>query len=249
MQVIAEVTHACPCKCRFCTLKKNASIMRLDFFEKALKLFQDAGADKAVISGGEPGILSNLDYYVLLAKRLGYTVTVATNAYNPYRVLEANPDAIQVSIDYFGGKHDQTRGVYGLFQNAWELVKKAHMKDLTVVVRATLFKDNFNDILRIRKKLDQEKMQEIPILVMPVRAAGIKIDQQLLVRLSKIEGIFVADSCPAGVESFVITPKLDVLACIFYRKKLGKLENFDHKELREILDNGRRLPRFACEQQ
>jgi len=221
--------------------------MRLDLFEKALKLFQDAGADKAVISGGEPSILSNLDYYVFLAKRMGYTVTVATNAYNPYRVLEANPDAIQVSIDYFGEKHDQSRGVYGLFQNAWELIKKAHMKDLTVVVRATLLKDNFNDILRIRKELDQEKMQEIPVLVMPVRAAGIKIDQQLLVRLSEAEGILVADSCPAGIESFVITPELDVLACIFYRKKLGKLVKFNHGELQEILENGKKLPRFPCE--
>jgi len=249
MQVIAEITHACPCKCRFCTIRKNASLMRLSDFEKALKLFQEVGADKAVISGGEPSIVSNLDYYVFLAKRLGYTVTVATNGYYPQRVLEATPDAIQVSIDYYGERHDQLRGVHGLFENAWKLVKKAHLREPApeVMIRTTLLGDNFKDILHIRRRLDEEGMEDVPILVMPVRGAGIKIDQQLLVKISQTDGILIADSCPAGKESFVITPEMDVLACIFYRKKLGKLRNFDHEELQEILENGESIPRFACE--
>jgi len=223
--------------------------MRLGDFEKSLKLFQEAGADKVVISGGEPSIVSNLDHYVFLAKRMGYVVTVATNGYYPHRVLEADPDAIQVSIDYYGEKHDHTRGVHGLFENAWKLVKTAHLREPApeVMIRTTLLGDNFKDILHIRKRLDQEGMEDVPILVMPIRGVGVKIDQQLLVRLSQTEGILIADSCPAGKESFVITPEMDVLACIFYRKKLGKLRNFDHKELQEILENGESIPRFACE--
>ena len=248
MQLIFEITWNCPAKCKFCVVPKGNVIIDLELYERALKLFK--GLDKnmsVVLSGGEPTTIPWLDKYVGLAKNLGYSVTVVTNGFFPDTAIYSGADLIEVSVDYWGTKHDENRGVKGLWNHINHLLQKAKGK---VVIRATLLNDNYEDLLKIH-----ETYPDIPMLVMPVRGYVIKPSKKHLEALAKLENVYIANNCPAGISSFVIAPglnpekELDVLACIFYRKLLGRLRKFTKDELEKILEEGRKLPRFPCEKQ
>ena len=250
VQLIFEITWNCPCRCPFCPVPKSLEVLPLTDFARTLELFKQYYKDDeyaVVISGGEPGTVVFLKKYVDTARRYGYTVTIVTNAYNIRNILEAHPDIIELSIDYFGEKHDKTRGLPGLFNNAMKLVTIATRLGIPVVIRSTAMKDNIYDILKLRKHLDENGLN-IPIITMPVRGAPeLKPTEQQLQELGKTQGIYLSDNCPAGISSFVITPNREVLACIFYRKKLGQFWRYTKEELDEILENGRKIPRFPCE--
>ncbi|RLG23142.1 hypothetical protein DRN85_09865, partial [Methanosarcinales archaeon] len=194
-----------------------------------------------------------LDRYVDVAKRLGYCVTVVTNGFFPDTALHSGADFIEVSLDYWGEKQEQSRRVKGLWRRITYLLEEGRRNileegEVKVVVRATLFDDNFQDILKIH-----QRYPEIPILVMPVRGYIVKPKKEELEALEELDNVYVANNCPAGISSFVIAPglnpekELDVLACIFYRKLLGRLRDFTKEELEKILKEGRKLPRFPCE--
>ena len=235
-----------------CTVPKTKNAkMPLEHYRKALALFKEFFNDNepaVVISGGEPSIVENLKDYVVAAKELGYTVTVVTNGYNPVKVLEALPHVVEVSLDYFGEKHDSIRGVKGLFDRAMKLIHQAHFRiGISPVVRSTVMKDNIGDIIKVRKYLDNHMMEEIPVIAMPVRGAPHLAPTPKQLRQLEKHDIIISDNCPAGISSFVIDPDMNVLACIFYRKKLGELRKFTVDELKAIVEEGRKIPRFPCE--
>jgi len=259
VQVIVEVTYECPGRCAFCPVRRLGlrGSMDVETFFRVLLLFRRVfGVDNtrawgdqlaAVISGGEPSVLPNLWEYVRAARIAGYSVTVVTNAFHPVRVVMAEPDVVEVSVDYFGAKHDQSRGIQGLFDRAMTLLALAVKRGVTAVVRATAMRDNVFDIIMLREYLDACGLGEIPILVMPVRGAPELSPSEDQLTLLRRRGIILSDSCPAGVSSFVVTPKLEVLPCIFYRVPLGRLERLTEEELREIVERGAKLPRYPCE--
>jgi len=253
VQVIAEITYKCPAKCPFCPLRemRRTDTMDIEDYVKVLQLFKEHFKEDhaVVLSGGEPSVLENLSEYVSAARDLGYIVTVVTNAFNPERVLRARPDAIEVSIDYFGEKHDKTRGIGGLFKNALKILMDAHRHDIQPIVRATIMNDNCNDIITMRRFLEMRKLVwgEIPVIAMPIKGCPERAPSQNQIKMLIEHGVLVSDNCPAGISSFVVTPSMEVLACIFYRKKLGQLKKFTREELEDAISNGKRLPRFPCE--
>jgi len=256
VQVIYEVTYACPGKCPFCPIR-NLNLQEayqgsvpVGTYAKVLKLFKEYFSDgdyAVVISGGEPGTLPSLRDYVTVGRELGYAVTVVTNAFNPKRVVESSPDFIEVSIDYFGERHDRSRGVTGLFERALILIALADRVGIPAVVRSTVMKDNVEDLIKLREHLDKEGYLDVQILAMPVRGApSLKPTQEQLQALAR-DGIQVSDNCPAGISSFVVMPNNEVIPCIFYRETLGYLKKMTIKELEKIAEKGRKIPRFPCE--
>ncbi|RLB81438.1 MAG: hypothetical protein DRH17_09065 [Deltaproteobacteria bacterium] len=251
VQLIFEITWTCPCKCPFCPVPKMNKLLPLSDYKRVLQLFKQYYKDSdyaVVLSGGEPGTVTFLKQYVDVARELGYEVTVVTNAFNIKNIVNSHPDLIELGIDYFGEQHDKTRGVKGLFNNAMKLIALASRHGIPVVIRSTLMKTNSYDILKLRKYLDDNGFNDTPIIVMPVRGAPeLKPSQQQIEELAKHEGIFLSDNCPAGISSFVITPDREVLACIFYRKRLGQFWRYTKEELDKILEEGAKIPRYPCE--
>ncbi|MEM1554773.1 MAG: hypothetical protein QXJ72_07830 [Thermoproteota archaeon] len=251
MQVITELTWICPAKCPQCPLiqKKQDNIMDLKTYHKVLRFFSKIAdrlnEDKSVvISGGEPSILMRLRSYVNVAHEEGYGVTIVTNGFNVENLIASEADLIELSIDYYGKKHDLHRGL-PLWDKAEKILKEYPGE---VVIRSTLFKDNLLDIIKIREWADSLR-RETPVLVMPVRGQG-KLPEEVVETVKGLDknGIFLSDNCPAGLSSFVVTPELEVLPCIFYRKTLCMLNGFNDDELEVILAKGRELPRFPCMQ-
>ncbi len=245
VQVIVEVTWKCPCNCSFCPVPKTGETMPPWMLRRIADAFDAAFKDVAiVISGGEPSVLPNLKEYVD-AVRGSYPVTIATNAYSPESIMAAEPDLVEVSIDYGSVEHDIHRGVQGLFYNALALLQYFHNK---CVVRSTLTKDNAKSIINLRMRLDAMGLRNVPILVMPVRGRPeLKPSKEDIKVLAEYDNIILSDTCPAGISSFVVTPRRTILPCIFYREEIGRLEAFTAEEILNALDKGSRIPRFPCE--
>jgi len=247
VQVIFEVTRRCPARCPFCTVPRADADMPLQAYARALQLFLSRFREvEVVLSGGEPTLSPLLEEYIWVARALGCPVTVVTNAANPeaaLRALDAGADLLEVSLDYYSERQDAVRGVPGLFRNALRLIEAARGR---VVIRATLLPDNLQDIERMARE-----HPGVPVFVMPVRGMNWRPPREWIERLERHKNVAVADSCPAGVGSFVVTVgdggELEVLPCIFYRERLGVLREFTREELEAALALGRALPRFPCE--
>lgn len=248
MQVIAEITWMCPAKCPQCPVRKHDSTktMGLGVFGAVLDFFSGIaesidGVKAVVLSGGEPTILPSFEEYVRIAKEKGFSVTVVTNGFGVSNILKSNADVVELSIDYYGEEHDYARGL-SLWDKAGKILREFKGE---VVIRSTLFQDNYKHILMIRDWANSIR-KGTQILVMPVRG-GEPVPKHLVEKMRKERGVSVSDNCPAGISSFVVTPELEVLACIFYRKILGRLLSFNKEEAEAILEMGSRLPRFVCE--
>lgn len=81
-RVYIEITNICGLACSFCPTKTVPSkIMSLAFFEKILLQLMDYTKTLAFHVMGDPLTLSNLDEYLLLAKRYGFEVELTTSGY------------------------------------------------------------------------------------------------------------------------------------------------------------------------
>jgi len=247
VQVIVEVTWECPAQCIQCPLRNmsgKGKTMSPETFGAVLSLFSKAfpnNEKSVVISGGEPSLLPNLQEYVSEGKRRGYYVTIVTNGIGVENILKTTSvDLIELSIDYFGNGHDRARGL-PLWDKAERIITEYKGE---LVIRSTLFKDNYDDILKIRDWVNTLR-KDIPVLVMPARGFE-TASEEVVERLSREQGISVSDTCPAGISSFVVNPDLEILACIFYRRVLSRIRRFDIGEVIEALINGKEMPRFPC---
>jgi MoaA/NifB/PqqE/SkfB family radical SAM enzyme len=221
MHLIAEITNSCPAKCAFCVVKrerKGKSSIDLQTFRDVLDIFEP---NKITISGGEPSTVSDLEKYVNLAKTYG-SVTVVTNCFNPAKILACDADFIQVSLDAYGNRHDEVRGIDGLWENAVYILRSTKNS----FIRFTLMDSNIDDLRRIRQEFPEKK-----IFVMPEFHSKIKPTTLRAVKEEKL-GI-LPSNCPMG-KQVVITAELDVLPCPLYRRRLGNLRKDPHKAIEKL---------------
>lgn len=221
MHLIVEITNSCPAKCSFCVVKKERkekSSIELPMFRRILDLFEP---DKITISGGEPSTVNDLEKYVNMAKAYG-SVTVVTNCFNPVKVLESNADFIQVSLDAYGKKHDEIRGIDGLWERAVFVLKNAKNS----FIRFTLMDSNIDDLRRIKEEFPEKR-----ILVMPEFYSDVSSTVLRIVKEEKL-GI-LPTNCPMG-KQIVITAELDILPCPLYRLRLGNLLEDPHRAFERL---------------
>lgn len=249
MHLVAEITYNCPAKCSFCPLKlsQNNTTMSLQKYMKALELFSeyfDSKRKLLTISGGEPTTVKELPYYVKIGKKLGYTVTVITNGWNPERVVVAKPDFVQISLDYFGTKHDSIRGIE-LWNRVYILLKKIKAGKIGGFIRFTLMNDNLDDLKTLKYFLEAMGLNNMKIFAMPIKGNSEKAPSREDILEAK-EYAILPSRCPAGKGMFVLTPDMRVMDCIFHRKELGKFKEFTIGELENIVSKGREIEKYPC---
>lgn len=249
MHIVAEMTYNCPAKCSFCPLKKETDVRTMPFnkFKLALELFSIyfRGHRKLLtISGGEPSTLKGLKDYVDVARSLGYRITVITNGWYPEKVLEAQPDFVQISLDYIGSKHNTTRGL-SLWHKILKLLEYIREGKLKGFIRFTLMEDNLNDLMTLREKLDSMGLEDLKIFAMPIRGDSDKSPSRDDI-LRAMEYAILPSRCPAGKGMFVVTPDFRVLDCLFHRQVLGRLEKFTIAEIEQIVEAGKKIDKYPC---
>ncbi len=248
MHIVAEITYNCPANCDFCPLKKEkkTGVMNFKKFVRVLELFAayfEGRRKLLTISGGEPSTVKNLKKYVDAAKKEGYRVTVVTNGYNPKKIVEAEPDYVQISLDFAGERHNVSRKL-DLWHKVLYLLEQVKAGKLKAFIRFTLMEDNLSDLVTIRNRLDAMGLKNVPIFAMPVRNSDNAPSKDVIMKASKYA--ILPSRCPAGKGMFVVTPDFRVLDCIFHREELGRFRKFTIYELMDIVSAGRKIKQFPC---
>ncbi|MDD5210876.1 MAG: radical SAM protein [Sulfuricurvum sp.] len=97
-----EITNVCGLACSFCPPKDQPTqTMSLFFFESILLQLQEHTRDIALHVMGDPMVLSNLDNYLDVAHRLGFSVMITTSGFyldEPRRAMLFHPCIKQVNV-------------------------------------------------------------------------------------------------------------------------------------------------------
>ncbi|RLI87892.1 MAG: hypothetical protein DRP01_00735 [Archaeoglobales archaeon] len=227
MIIVLEITWKCPHKCRHCSLRSlisKTSKIELSYreVEKVDRILRSSFRDiNYIISGGEPTLHRELPEIIDLLRSKGSHVTLATSAFSIDMLKRCNADLYEVSVDYFKDRHDRYRGTRGLFSKVEEFVKL----NRPTVIRMTYLGDNDRDIIDV---IDYYYKYDNLFFLISRAVPNTEIPQSLKEEIERLFGLdkiqIGEESCPAGRTLFVVTPTLDILACPFYRLKLGKID-------------------------
>jgi len=148
MHCYYELLARCPLKCKHCHLppevKEKGVVKSIEQARREFVILNELfGVDSITISGGEPTIHPQLDKVVEIARDIFREVYVITRLV-PKKTWLDEVDGVYLSIDYVFERHDEMRGVKGLFDAKMKAL--AHDK---VHVRSTVLPDNYEDILTL----------------------------------------------------------------------------------------------------
>jgi len=141
-----DISLSCPLKCKYCFVKKESKFLSLDRAREFFEYLSDLGIQSVQLSGGEPFTNERISEICELACEYFDGVYIVTSAYFNDRIktVEGTVDGISLSADYFGSRHDEYRGVKGLFKKVISTLINYPFASL----RTTIFNDNLRDIER-----------------------------------------------------------------------------------------------------
>ncbi|MEW5902685.1 MAG: radical SAM protein, partial [Acidobacteriota bacterium] len=148
-----EVTHSCNANCKHCHLGGGVREDRAPA-ETFGRIAREVRPLVAQLSGGEPLLRSDLEDIVRalrIPNRAPYVI-VTTNAVLLTRerygsLLRAGVDEFSVSLDYPDERHDEFRGVPGLFGRIRSLIESLDSGgDKAITLCCVIQSDNFRDL-------------------------------------------------------------------------------------------------------
>jgi Predicted Fe-S oxidoreductases len=153
-QVTISITEECPNRCLHCALpnKNNHSKLTVEETKNAIDQAIRAGATNLIFDGGEPlgyAGLEELISYVDPKKAIAcmFTSGVGLTAEKAFSLKEAGLYSVSVSIDSpFEEKHDEMRGVSGVFQKAMAGIQNALNAGFLVNMYVVLAPHNVHDL-------------------------------------------------------------------------------------------------------
>ncbi len=147
-----EITNSCNMKCKHCMNWSAQNSIKGFEKEDILKLIDDLyknNTEEIYISGGEPLLYPYIDDVILYTSSLGIKVTLATNALEVPKHLDAIKKGVQlvsISLDGIGKTHDEFRGVPGAFDNCVKVFKLLKENGVKTRISAMVWKENVDEL-------------------------------------------------------------------------------------------------------
>ena len=151
------VNNTCNSKCRMCSIWKNKNKRNVKFEDakKALDMLKKNKFKLVQITGGEPFLNPDIFRILEYAKRLGFSILVATNGSliteeSAERIAKINVDQISVSFHHYDPKiFEKIENHKGIFDKAYNGIQHLRRKKAHVSALCTISKYNINDIEKI----------------------------------------------------------------------------------------------------
>jgi len=151
-----EVTYSCNARCKHCHLGGHVD-GKLASAEEFGRLSQELKPVAAQISGGEPLLRRDIEDIVRAVRRPNRApfIVLTTNGAllnkEKYaRLREAGVDEFSLSLDYPDERHDEFRGIPGLFSKIESLAGALQgVKNPGVTLSCVIQRDNFREILKL----------------------------------------------------------------------------------------------------
>ena len=155
MAVNMEVTYLCNATCDFCDywkVKRSGKLGDYDYVDAIRKL----DPMTVTLTGGEPTINKQLPEAVRRIKEtLGFVyVGMVTHGSlltveKAMALWEAGMDHISISLNYIGRKHDEERGIEGLYEHISTLVPQLTARGINVIFNTVIMRDNLDHVVPI----------------------------------------------------------------------------------------------------
>ncbi len=150
-----EVTKRCNARCKFCDYWKTREENALSDYSE---IIERIGPIYVSITGGEPLLRKDLEEVISLIKeRNTVYIGMVTNGWllteeRAKALLDAGVDQIAVSLDFPDERHDEFRGLPGLFDRIKKIVPVlSHMGFDRVVLNTVIMRENLKDVLLLAK--------------------------------------------------------------------------------------------------
>lgn len=233
-----ELTNKCNLKCIHCYHDENLDSLSIDELSKFFAQIKNSQFVKITLTGGEVGILPYWKDVVKVAEENGFIVTILSTLTNMNRqdldfLISDNIYAIQTSI--YGSNsnfHEKITKTENSFYKTLNGLKYLKEKGCNVSATCTVMKENFDDIINIKKLmhiLDINIIFDYRILESRNNTKNIKdmlINSQEYKYLEK-HGIFQKKEkiiCTACCHRIGISQKGEIFACPSLRVPLGNMK-------------------------
>lgn len=151
-----EVTHSCNARCKHCHLGGPVEEQRASP-EVYGKICREIKPLFAQISGGEPMLRNDLEQIVKAFRipNKAPHIVITTNGTlltkeKYFRLRRAGVDEFSISLDYPDERHDEFRGIPGLFSHIERLIKEISSNNSKgITLCCVVQSDNFKDLIRM----------------------------------------------------------------------------------------------------
>jgi len=152
-----EVTYSCNAKCQHCHLGKIIPGEERAAPEIFAERCRELSPLVAQVSGGEPLLRNDVEEIVLSLKQKGRVpyIVLTTNGSlltreKYMKLLEAGVDSFSLSFDYPDERHDEFRGIPGLFQKIVSLLEATqNHKHKAITLSGVVQRNNFRDLFKM----------------------------------------------------------------------------------------------------
>jgi GT2 family glycosyltransferase len=181
------ITYKCNSRCKMCNIWQKKNPLSLDM--KAIRNLSSS-LKYLNVSGGEPFMREDLVDVIREIKKNNKKVQIiiSSNGYatelikkRMQEIIKIDPKiGVRISIDGFEEKHDQIRGIKGMYNHAMntlQVLKKIGVKNLGISF--TVMDSNINDLLGVYKWAEKNNLQFAMALVQNSDIYFSKGDNQL----------------------------------------------------------------------
>ena len=160
-----EITHSCNAKCKHCHL--HGSVKEIKASPAHLgDICRKINPVVAQISGGEPLLRHDVEEIIKEFRRpngapyIDITTNGALLTKKRYeQLIEAGIDQIGISLDFPDKRHDEFRGIPGLFSKIENLVRDVgNGQDKMISLICVIQRENFRDLIRMTELANDWKI-------------------------------------------------------------------------------------------
>jgi MoaA/NifB/PqqE/SkfB family radical SAM enzyme len=154
-----EITKLCNAGCDFCDYWQTRHEERLTDYSSVIKKINPL---VVVITGGEPMLRKDLPEIVRQVKSSSFYIFTSMvtkgdllSVEKADELFDAGLDQIAVSLDFNGKKHDQYRGIEGLWDYLSDLLPKLGKRfkgKKSVLINTIIMDDNLDEIIALSKR-------------------------------------------------------------------------------------------------
>lgn len=155
-EALYNVTTRCNCRCKHCNpkvytgkAKEISSKEMIERFEKS-KYLQ---GNTITVAGGEPFLKADLEEFILYLNERRIPCVISTNGWFTDKIIHLveqikNKEFLRftISIDGTEERHDEIRGLRGVYQKAMESVRALKERSFEIQINAVVQKDNLQTL-------------------------------------------------------------------------------------------------------
>ncbi|MFA7115123.1 MAG: radical SAM protein [Candidatus Omnitrophota bacterium] len=165
LKVLFEITYKCNFNCVHCYNVKNnkRKEIKTDEVKQILKQLARAGCFHVGFTGGEPLLREDIFEILEFTKSLGLRITILTNGYlidkkTADKISKLGVNLNKVDISFLGANKETFENITrkpGSFAKVKNAIKLLRSRNVEVMIKPTLMKQNKDEFLRIKKMAEK----------------------------------------------------------------------------------------------